>query len=254
MKRFVCLISMSWLFASAMSQTPLCITTDKTTSLVFPFAIRHVDRGNQSVLIEPVKEVPTILLVKAATKNFTETNLSVLREDGSLYSFEVCYDSKPTVLVYNLPVNQKESLAKYATAILDNGQTIGGIKDKKGNMQTKIKGIYIKGSAVYYQLYLSNQSPIDYDIDMVRFYIRDKKRSKRTAIQENELKPLYISGNTSQVKANSTSVIVVALEKFTVPDAKYLAVQIMERNSGRHFFMKINNRKIMRAIQLPDLK
>lgn len=254
MKRLVCLVTVSSLFISSMAQTSLCITTDKTTSLVFPFAIRHVDRGTQSILVEPVKEVPTILLVKAAAKNFTETNLSVVTDDGSLYSFEVCYDSNPNLWVYNLPVNQKASLATHANAILDNGQTIRGIKDKKWDMMAQIEGIYIKDDVIYYQLFLSNESPIDYDIDLLRFYIRDEKKSKRTAIQENELKPLYIAGNTSQIKANSSSVIVVALDKFTIPDAKYLAVQIMEKNGGRHLFMKVNNRKIMKAIPLPDLK
>ena len=111
-----------------------------------------------------------------------------------------------------------------------------------------------KDDVIYYQLCLSNDSPVDYDIDLLRFYIRDEKRSKRTAIQENELKPLFIAGNTSQIKANSTSVVVVALNKFTLPDAKYLAVQIMEKNGGRHLSMKVNNRKIMKAIPLPDLK
>jgi hypothetical protein len=46
----------------------------------------------------------------------------------------------------------------------------------------------------------------------------------------------------------------IALEKFTIPDAKFLAIQIMEKNGGRHLFMKVNNRKIIRAIPLPDLK
>ncbi len=107
---------------------------------------------------------------------------------------------------------------------------------------------------VFYQLNVSNQSPIDYDIDLLRFFIRDKKKGKRTAVQENELKPLYVAGNISKVKANSSSAIVVALDKFTIPDAKYLAVQIMEKNGGRHLLMKINNRKILKAIPLPDLR
>jgi hypothetical protein len=89
---------------------------------------------------------------------------------------------------------------------------------------------------------------------LLRFYISDKKKSKRTAIQENELKPLCVAGNMTQVKANSNSVIVVALDKFTIPDAKYLAVQFMEKNGGRHLSMRVSNRKIMKAIPLADLK
>lgn len=254
MKRFVCLAIVSCLFVSTKAQTSLCISTEKTTSLVFPFAILHVDRGTQSVLAQPVKESPTILLVKAATKGFPETNLSVVTADGSIYSFMVCYDSNPATWVYHLPINKSATLATYSNGILDNPKTMCGIKDHKWDMQAKISGIYIKGDVIYYQLCLANQSPVDYDIDLLRFYIRDKKKGKRTAVQENELKPLYVAGNTSQVKANSKSTIVVALEKFTIPDAKYLAVQVMEKNGGRHLFMKINNKKIMQAITLPDLK
>ena len=121
-------------------------------------------------------------------------------------------------------------------------------------MLVRVYGIYIKGNVIFYQLELDNQSPIDYDIDFLRFYIRDKKKSKRTAIQENELKPLYVAGNNKQVKAYQKNTLVFALEKFTIPDAKYLAIQIMEKNGGRDLFMKVNNRKIMQAIPLPDLK
>jgi len=254
MKRFVCLAMVSWSFVSAMAQTSLCISTDKTTSLVFPFAIRHVDRGTQSVLVQSVKEAPTILLIKAASKDFPETNLSVITDDGSIYSFVVCYEKNPTEWVYHLTINKNATLATYANAILDNPQTIRGIKDKKWEILAQIKGIYIRGDVIYYQLYLVNQSPVDYDVDLLRFYIRDKKKSKRTAIQENELKPLYVAGNMTQVKANSNSVIVVALDKFTIPDAKYLAVQFMEKNGGRHLSMRVSNRKIMKAIPLADLK
>ena len=129
-----------------------------------------------------------------------------------------------------------------------------GIKDESWDMSVIVEGIYIKDDVIYYQIQLDNQSPIDYDIDLLRFYIRDKKKGKRTAIQETELKPLYIAGNTSQVKANSHNIIVVSLEKFTIPDAKYLAIQIMEKNGGRHLLMKVSNKKIIKAICLRDLR
>ena len=254
MKRFVCLVLMSWLFVSAKAQTLLCISTEKTTSLVFPFAILHVDRGTQSVLVQPVKESPTILLVKAAAKGFPETNLSVVTEDGSVYTFVICYDNNPAQWVYHLPINKTATLAMYANGILDNPKTMRGIKDSKWDILIKVSGIYIKDDVVFYQLNISNQSPIDYDIELLRFFIRDRRKGKRTAVQENELKPLYVAGNILKVKANSSSAIVVALDKFTIPDAKYLAVQMMEKNGGRHLLMKVSNKKIMKATTLPDLR
>lgn len=254
MKRLVWLAVMSLFFVSLKAQTSLCISTEKTTSLVFPFSILHVDRGTQAILAQQVKESPTILLVKAAEKGFPETNLSVVTDDGSVYSFVVCYDNDPATWVYHLPTNKYATLATYANGILDNPRAMHGIKDEQWDIKTMVSGIYIKNEIMYYQLNITNNSPVDYDIDVLRFFIRDKRKGKRTAIQETDLKPLHISGNTSQVKANSSSSIVFALDKFTIPDAKYLAVQIMEKNGGRHLSMKVSNKKIMQAIILSDLK
>ena len=253
MKRLVSLVSGCLALAFSMAQT-IQITTDKTTSLIFPFAIRHVDRGTKDVLVQPVKESDNILLVKAAVKDFAPTNLSVVTTDGSIYSFPVQFVTEPKLFVYQLPVQKNASIETYANGILDNQRTMWGIQDHSWNVSSGITGIYIKDNIIYYQLRVNNKSPIDYDIDFLRFYIRDKKRGKRTAVQENELKPLYMSGNTTQVKAGNKNIIVVALEKFTIPDAKFLAIEINERNGGRHLFMKVNNSKIIRAIQLPDLK
>jgi conjugative transposon TraN protein len=254
MKRLLWLALMSLFFVSLKAQTSLCISTEKTTSLVFPFPILHIDRGTQAILAQQVKESPTILLIKAAEKSFPETNLSVVTADGSIYSFMVCYDNNPVTWVYYLPTNKIATMATYANSILDNPRAMHGTKDGKWNMEASVSGIYIKDQIIYCQLWLVNKSPVDYDIDVLRFFIRDKKKNKRTAIQETDLKPLYVSGNVLQVKAHSRSAMVFALEKFTIPDAKYLGVQIMEKNGGRHLSMKVRNKKIMHAIILPDLK
>ncbi len=118
----------------------------------------------------------------------------------------------------------------------------------------EVTGIYIKDDILYYQLRLSNESPIDYGIDLLRFFIKDRKRGKRTAVQENEVTPVYVAGNTSLVRAFSKNVLVVALDKFTIPDAKVFWLQIMEKSGGRHLQVKITNRHIVRAVVLPDLK
>lgn len=254
MKRFVSTIILCLMFLAVTAQTSLSITTDKTTSLVFPFAIKHVDRGTQAVLAQQVKEAPAILLIKAAEKDFTETNLSVVTDDGSVYAFTISYKNNPTTWVYYLPVNKTMTVATYANAILDNQRTVKHIKDKKYNMKARLNGLYIKDNVIYYQLKIENYGAVDYDVDLLRFFIKDKRKGKRTAVQETEQKPLHIAGNASKIRAYGNSVFVVALDKFTIPDKKYLAIQLMEKNGGRHFLLKVNNKNIMRAVVLPDLK
>lgn len=252
MKQFACLVCAVSVVVSSIAQT-LEISTDKTTSLIFPYGIKHVDRGSKDVLVQAVKEADNILLVKAACKDFRKTNLSIVTNDGSVYSFAICYGDT-TVWVYRFPAQMKASISTYANSILDNPKTMKGVRDASWGMLARVSGIYIKDDVIYYQLDLLNQGAIDYDINFLRFYIKDKNKAKRTAIQENEITPLYICGNASQVKANSHNCIVVALDKFTIPNAKYLGIEITERNGGRNLSMKVGNKKIIRAISLPNLK
>ena len=255
MKHLIILLAFCANAIITIAQPPsICISADKTTSLVFPFPVIHIDRGTKDILVQQVKEANNILLVKAATRDIPATNLSVITDEGSVYSFDICYDNNPSTWVYHLPETKDAAAKTYATGILDNPSTAWGMHAYSWDMGSSITGIYIKDNTIYYQLRISNHGPIDYDIDFIRFYIRDKKRSRRSATQENELKPLYISGNKSKVKAGSKTTIVVALEKFTLPDAKYLAIEINEHNGGRHMFIKVKNKKIMQAIKLPELK
>jgi hypothetical protein len=245
---FILIASMNAAFA----QQPLSISTEKTTSLIFPFPIKYVDRGTRDILVQPVKEDERILLVKAASKQFAETNLSVVTGDGNVYEFTVNYTPQPSVLVLHLPPNKKATISAYANAILNNPPRRIS-KVEHGAVITKLSGIYIKDDVIYYQLEIHNHSPLDFDIELLKFFITDKKRSKRSSVQENELVPLYVAGNRSKVKAYNFSVVVVALDKFTIPDAKFLRIQLMEKNGGRHFNLKVYNQQILKARILPEL-
>ncbi len=77
---------------------PLAIAYDKTTNLVFPYAIKSVDRGSQSVLAQKAKGVENILQIKAGRKGFEETNLTVITAEGKLYCFLLNYAPQPPVL------------------------------------------------------------------------------------------------------------------------------------------------------------
>ena len=254
MRQLMCFICALGNFVISFGQeTNLFISTQKTTSLIFPYPIRHVDRGTRDVLVQSVKEADNILLVKAASQNFPKTNLSVVTEDGSVYALAIAYGDSSSCVYYFSP-QVKMPVSAYANSILDNPKTMIGVRDASWDMIARVIGIYIKDDVIFYQLQFINQSSIDYGINFLRFYIRDRKRAKRTAAQEAELKPLYTAGNLREVKANSQNTIVVALDKFTIPDAQYLAIEIGEKNGGRNLLLKVNNRRIVKAILLPDQK
>jgi conjugative transposon TraN protein len=255
MKQFVCLTCALCFVVSLSAQMPsLCISSNKTTSLIFPFPIKHVDRGHKEIIVQQVAEAENILLVKAASPDFSETNLSVITSDGSLYSFEVCYDPAPLVWVYQLPVQKQATMTAYANAVLVHQPVIKSLDHGKWNMHLRLTGIYIKGDVLYYQLSIQNQSSLDYSVDGLRFSIKDRKVAKRTSIQEIELHPLLIAGNATLIKAHDVTTIVVALEKHVIPDKKMLVVDVVEKGEGRSLTLRVSNKHILGATPLPELK
>lgn len=239
----------------------LPITFYKTTNLVFPYAIKSVDRGSKDVLVQKAKEVENILQVKAAKPGFEQTNLTVITADGKLYSYILNYVDTPNVLNFrfnniaqiypeaffsNVSINEAQVQAD-ADSIALAKETIHGIKDGSYGMNMKVSGLYIKGDVLFCRLTLQNHTNINYGIDQLRFYIRDQKKSKRTATQELEIPPLYVKGDTSVIVGQTKNVFVCALPKFTIPDKKYLVIELMEKSGGRHLKIHVLNKTIVRA-------
>ncbi|MEJ7829901.1 MAG: conjugative transposon protein TraN [Segetibacter sp.] len=237
----------------------LDITDNKTTNLIFPSAIKSVDRGSKDILAQKAGGIDNILRVKADIKNFPETNLTVITADGKLYSFVVVYNPHPVYqsinietspVIYSVPEINRPVLAEYCLGITDSPANIHSLKDSHAKVSIALNALYNKDDVLFCRLVFHNRAALNYDVDQFRFYIRDQKKSKRTASQEIEIRPLYISGDTITIKGYSHLTWVVALTKFTIPDEKYLAIEVMEKNGGRNLFIKVKNRHIMKTENL----
>ena len=225
----------------------LQLSTEKTVCLLFPFPVVHVDRGTSNILVEGVNGATHILLLKAATKAFPETNLSVVTKDGSLYSFQVGYADTINTCVFQLHEQKGLSVEKVAHCLLDNPPIATGMKTKNGGITAQVTGIYIHGAHLFFQLRLQNDSPLDYEVDFLRTFLRDKKRSKRTAIQEVEYTPLVIAGNYTRVESFGEKNIVIALEKFTISKGKEAILQVGEIGGNRHLQVAVPGRRLLKG-------
>lgn len=239
----------------------LPITFYKTTNLVFPYAIKSVDKGSKDILAQKAKGVENILQIKAGKPGFDQTNLTVITADGKLYSYILNYTDTPSVLnirfanttptypeafFSNVSINEAQVQAD-AEIVAKEKATVHGIKDKSYGMKMEMTALYIKGDVLFCRINMQNRSNINYGIDQLRFYIRDQKKSKRTATQELEITPLYVKGDTSIIAGQTENVFVYALPKFTIPDKKYFVIELMEKSGGRHLKLTIHNITIVRA-------
>lgn len=241
----------------------VAVAFSKTTNIIFPYSIVSVDIGSRDVLAQKAKGVENILQIKAAKESFPQTNISIITADGKLISFLVDYAEQPSVLNLSLTsisrqntiaipsetINQ-EQMEHYASMASESKEKIRGIKDKAFGIRFRLSGLFIHDDIMLLRFKISNQTNINYDIDQLRLYIRDQKRSKRTATQEIEILPVLVQNNTSKVAGQSDNTIVFAVPKFTIPDKKYLDVELMEKNGGRHLELHVKNKKIVKAVPI----
>lgn len=241
----------------------ITITTNKTTNLIFPYDIISVDKGSLEVLVQKAKGVQNILQVKAASSNMQETNLTVITSNGKLYSFLLSYFYNPSALNFSFGKRitsqaslssgtyNEQKLNKYSKVSLGKKKQIHGIQKNRYGIKLSLNGIFIHENVMYYRITIENKSNLSYDIERLRFYIRDSKKVKRTTYQEIEVKPLYKYGNTSTVEGNSKISLVVALAKRTIPQNKHMSIQLIEEDGGRQLEVKVKNKKLLKANMLP---
>lgn len=238
---------------------PLEITLHKTTNLIFPYPLKSVDKGSRDILAQKAKGVGNILQLKAARADFAQTNLTVVTAEGKLYSFTVDYAQEPLqlniehadkglnpVAFFEDGKNQAE-IQRLAERISPESPMLKGVKDKSYRAEIHLHGLYIHDEIIFYQLEMQNKSQVSYQVQSLRFFIRDRKRARRSASQEIEVRPLYVHGDTTAIGGESARRLVFALPKFTLEDKKYLAIQMMEKNGGRHLELDVHNRAIVRA-------
>lgn len=241
----------------------VAVAFSKTTNIIFPYSIVSVDIGSQDVLAQKAKGAENILQIKAAKEGFPQTNISIITGDGTLTSFLVDYAEQPAVLNLSLSIEEKKNstcilsetfneaeVQKYAKLASVSKEKINSVKDIRFGIRLQLNGLFIHDNIMYFRLNIANETNINYDIDQLRFYIRDQKKAKRTATQEIEINPLYVKGDAAVIVGQTERVFVYAVPKFTIPDKKYLVIELMEKNGGRYLKIRVRNKTIIQAKRL----
>ncbi|MDR2890552.1 MAG: conjugative transposon protein TraN, partial [Alistipes sp.] len=236
------------------------VTFDKTVHIIFPSAIRYVDLGSADLLAAKADGTENVLRVKAAARDFSrESNMSVITEDGSYYTYNVKYADEPVKLAIEMTdfLHDGEAVNRPNNALQIYMQELGQespllvklimqsiykndrreikhIGSKRFGIQYTLKGLYSHNGLFYFHMQLKNSSNVPFSVDHVTFKIVDKKVAKRTAIQEQVVWPLRAHNHFTEVGGNRTERVVFTLPKFTIPDDKMLIIELAEQNGGRH--------------------
>jgi len=255
------------------------VTFSKTVHIIFPAAIRYVDLGSIDLLAAKADGAENVLRVKSASQGFRrESNLSVITEDGSYYTFNVKYADEPVKLsvemadflhgwnIENKPGNEIPvylsdlgNVSPYLVRLImetihsNNRTKIKHIGSKNFGVQYLMKGIYSFNELLFFHLQLKNTSTVGYDIDYITFKIIDKKVAKRTAMQEQVIVPLRSYNQVTSVSGDKEERTVFALPKFTIPTDKQLVIELIEKDGGRNQTLTVENTDLVRAEVIDNL-
>lgn len=255
------------------------VTFEKTVHLIFPAAIRYVDLGSQNIIAGKADDAENVLRVKAAVREFeTETNMSVICEDGSFYAFNVKYADEPGKLSMEmkdflsptegrLPSNRADIYFKelgsespilvklIMKSIYQNDKrTIKHVGVKQFGMRFLLRGLYAHNGLLYFHVRMDNESNMPYAVDFITFKVVDKKVAKHTAIQERILQPLRAFHQVMWIGAGRSERIVFALEQFTLSEDKQLEVTLYERNGSRTLTFYVEPEDLLLTKKIDNLK
>ncbi|WP_431213784.1 DUF4138 domain-containing protein [Puia sp. P3] len=234
---FICSNLLLVLVTAGLGQTVIApiripVSYAKTTSLIFSYPIVSVDIGSPTVIAEIPKRMTNILELKASVRPSSETNASVVTADGQFYAFTLQYSSGQDSLVIRFPslkdsfgsqegqvqfpsfADNKAFLAHRASNLHAEESTFG-LHVHQSSAGLWVRHIAIDSSFLWFELVFTNQSRIALPLDELTFSIETRRRSRRTAVQSQELTPLY-STKLAEVAYHHPRSIVLAFHPFTV--------------------------------------
>ncbi len=202
-----------------------------------------------------------------------ETNMTVITEDGGFFSFLIRYQEEPEILNINMANNvmaddytsrslginraaaitfvqsvsatdgvpvAEADLQNYCERVLERKPFMRNIGASSMRLTNLLTGIYVADKVMYLQFNLRNDSQLDYEVDFVKFYVRDKEKLKRMAAQEVELKPYgRYPVEPKLLRAKTEQQVVYALPMTTLTEDKVMEVELYEKQGGRHLRFQV---------------
>lgn len=140
----------------------------------------------------------------------------------------------------------RSQLKEFALRVASRKPSHRKVKSRHLGMSARLNNIYAVGDYVFVDLSFHNQTRISYEIDMVRFHLKDKRIARATNVQSLELKPEFVLYRNSRFQRSYRNVYV--FRKLTFPGNKQFCVELAEKQiSGRTIELAIDYRDLLGA-------
>jgi len=247
MKKLIIIVFAILAVAKVFAQDTAYVSKDKTTALFFNSPVKIVTSDNRNTETKQIED--GLITLKALTANSPSSTLEVQDiNSNTVYHIPVLYSygragrrikiRQPKIVkVTKSPASNYAFIGRQ----LANGKR-KHIADRKrsGGIKAWIDKLSLAGNNMFFRLDIRNKSNLPYDIDFVRFYIRDRKTVARMATHEQEIVPNYSNlGKRTTITKNQQVAKVFAFPRFSLSEDQALNVELYERNGNRHLYLQI---------------
>ena len=111
-------------------------------------------------------------------------------------------------------------------------------------VELRLRGVWLMQGRLWFGLEYSNHSAIAYTPAYVRWFIRDRRQLRRTAIQELPLEPVYMP-EVSAVAGDSSIHTWTGFTPFALAKDKELILEVGEKGGGRTLTLRIKPSAIL---------
>lgn len=244
-------------------QNRININENKVIHLISEYPITYLQVGNPNLVLAEIVAEHSNLVRAKATGEFTEESSLGLVSGGKMYCLELQYGtlSQNSIQLKDLkgiPANlyrgklmKEEELETTCKNILSRKKRkIRNREIKKDEIRFSLRNIYLKNSALLFELEIHNTGNLDYEVEGFHWWIDDKKKLKATNVQEYQIRPIHQQIGIQKIPAKSKIREVFVLPQFMISDQRILRIEVREKalgNTGRKLSLEIKDRDIIKA-------
>lgn len=247
----------------------------KNVALFFPDPIRQGITGSENFVFTYNREKEQHLGLLQATPG-VESNLLVISNTGSVFSYIVKYSEKLDKLNFFIPdsvrigkvapdpVLQDEEIEEvvsesksenlladkisqyqnFSRHLLRNYQEIGNIKKQQEGIILRLENIAFYDETLYFEIEIENNSSINYEPDFLTISVETKKQGKKKSLQKLVQEPILKYQMPEKIIRGSSASFVYVLPKFSIADDKQVVIDLNERNGERDIKLKVKKKYI----------
>lgn len=227
-----------------------------TTHFISPEKVEYVDisiddiAGDiplpNAVRIKPLKEGASGVLTITSERFMVQYLLLYTDDMDKVYSrYNIPYTDVKSYLNPESDMTRAQ-LYDYCNKMLLSKRHFYNVSSNKHGMRVSLNNIYTLDKYFFVDISMTNKTNVQYDIDNIRFFVEDKKKTKATTYQSIELTPKVSALEDPHFKKKYRNVFV--FDKFTFPEEKIFVVELAEKQlSGRVIRLEIEYSDILNA-------